>query len=147
MSWRCSAVVVVRGRQHHRRSFIVGFKSAFSMRFNVQDLRQLFWLHGMTVERDRDNRTIVIGHQQYVVDTMKRFNMVDCKLVGSPIAIDALSNCVETSTSKLPPGLVPYKSFIGSLLYASVSTRPDITVAVSHLSRYMSDPSQSHWEC
>jgi hypothetical protein len=72
--------------------------------------------------------------------------MMDCKPMGSPMTIDALSKCVETSTSKLPPGLVPYKSLIGSLLYASVSTRPDITTVVSQLSRYMSDPSQSHWE-
>jgi hypothetical protein len=41
---------------------------------------------------------------------------------------------------------VPYQSLIGSLLYASLSTRPDITMAISHLSRYMPDPSQSHWE-
>jgi hypothetical protein len=41
---------------------------------------------------------------------------------------------------------VPYQSLIGSLLYASVITRPDITMVVSHLSRYVSDPSQSHWE-
>jgi hypothetical protein len=72
--------------------------------------------------------------------------MMDCKPVGSPMAVDALSNCVQTSTSKLPPGLVPYQSLIGSLLYTSVSTRPDITMAVSHISRYMSDPSQSHLE-
>jgi hypothetical protein len=72
--------------------------------------------------------------------------MIDCKLVRSPTAVDALSNCVETSTSKLPPGLVPYQNLIGSLLYASVSTRPDITMALSHVSRYMSDPSQSHKE-
>jgi hypothetical protein len=76
----------------------------------------------------------------------ERFNMLDCKPVGSPMAVDALSNCVETSTSKLPPGLVPYQSLFGILLYTSVSTRPDITMVVSHLSRYMSDPSQSHWE-
>jgi hypothetical protein len=41
---------------------------------------------------------------------------------------------------------VPYQSLIGSLLYASVSKRPDITIGVRHLSKYMSDPSQSHWE-
>jgi hypothetical protein len=88
----------------------------------------------------------MIGQQQYLLDVLERFNMVDCKPVGSPMEVDALSNCVETSTSKLPPGLVPYQSLIGSLLYASVSTRLDIAMAVSHLSRFMSDPSQSLWE-
>jgi hypothetical protein len=73
--------------------------------------------------------------------------MGDCKRVRSPMAVDALSNCVEeTPASKLPPGSLPYKSLIGSLLCASVSTRPDITMPVSHLSMYISDPSQSHWE-
>jgi hypothetical protein len=70
--------------------------------------------------------------------------MMDCKAVGSPMAVDALINCVETSTSKLPPGLVPYQILIGSLLYASVRTRPDITMAGSHNSRHMADASQSH---
>jgi hypothetical protein len=127
-------------------SFIVGFKLAFSEGLNVQDLGAVSWLLGMTMERDRGNRIIRIGQQQYVLDMMKRFNMMDCKPVGSPMVVDALSNCVETSKSKLPPGLVPYQSLIGSLLYASVSTRSDITMVVSHLSRYMSDPSQSHWK-
>jgi hypothetical protein len=128
-------------------SFIVRFKSAFGVRTLVQDLGSMSWLLGMTVERDRGNRIIKIRQHQYVLDMLERFNMVDCKPVGSPMAVDALSNCVETSTSKLLPGLVPYQSLIGSLLYASVGTRPDITMAViSHLSRYMYDPSHSHWE-
>jgi hypothetical protein len=114
-------------------SFIVGFKSAFGERFNVQNLGPVSWLLGVTVERDRGSRTIRIGQQQYVLDMLERFNMVDYKPVGSPMAVDALSNCVETSTSKLPPGLVPYHSLIGSLLYASASTRPDITLAASQL--------------
>jgi hypothetical protein len=66
------------------------------------------WLLGMRVERYRGNRFIRIGQQQYVLDMLERFNMMDCKPVGSPMAVDALSNCVETSTSKLPPGLMPY---------------------------------------
>jgi hypothetical protein len=47
-------------------SFIVGFKSAFGERFNVQDLAPVSWLLGMTVERDRGNRIIRIEQQQYV---------------------------------------------------------------------------------
>jgi hypothetical protein len=42
-------------------SFIVVFKSAFGMRFNVQDMGPLFWLLGMTLERDRGHRIRRIG--------------------------------------------------------------------------------------
>jgi hypothetical protein len=48
-------------------SFIVGFKSVFGTRFNVQDLCLISWLLGMTVERDPGNRIIKIGLQQYVL--------------------------------------------------------------------------------
>jgi hypothetical protein len=40
--------------------FIFGFKSAFGMRFIVQDLGPVSWLLGMTVERDGSNRIIKI---------------------------------------------------------------------------------------
>jgi hypothetical protein len=60
-------------------SFIVGLKSAFVMRFNMQGQSPVYWLLGMTMEHDRGNRIITIGQQQYLLDMLKRFNMVDCK--------------------------------------------------------------------
>jgi hypothetical protein len=41
---------------------------------------------------------------------------------------------------------VPYSSTVGSLMYAMVCTRPDITHAVGVVSRYMNDPGKEHWE-
>jgi hypothetical protein len=41
---------------------------------------------------------------------------------------------------------VPYREAIGSLMYASVATRPDITYAVSALSRFLDNPGDIHWE-
>jgi hypothetical protein len=40
---------------------------------------------------------------------------------------------------------VPYASAVGSLMYAMVCTRPDISHAVGYLSRYMSKPGKEHW--
>jgi hypothetical protein len=40
---------------------------------------------------------------------------------------------------------VPYASAIGSIMYAMISTRLDVSYALSVTSRYQSDPSESHW--
>ena len=41
---------------------------------------------------------------------------------------------------------VPYSSAIGSLMYATVCTRPDIAHAVGVVSRYMMNPGRDHWQ-
>ena len=41
---------------------------------------------------------------------------------------------------------VPYASLVGSLMYAMVCTQPDISQAVSMVSRYMHDPGKGHWQ-
>jgi hypothetical protein len=40
----------------------------------------------------------------------------------------------------------PYREAIGSLMYAAVATRPDITFAVSALSQFLRNPGSTHWE-
>ena len=40
---------------------------------------------------------------------------------------------------------VTYASAIGSIMYAMISTRPDVSYALSVTSRYQSDPGESHW--
>jgi hypothetical protein len=41
---------------------------------------------------------------------------------------------------------VPYSSTIGTLMYAMVCTRPDISHTVGVVSRYMNNPGKEHWE-
>ena len=41
---------------------------------------------------------------------------------------------------------MPYASMIGSLMYAMVCTRLDITQAVGVVSKYMSNPGKQHCE-
>ncbi|KAG8480151.1 hypothetical protein CXB51_024883 [Gossypium anomalum] len=41
---------------------------------------------------------------------------------------------------------VPYANAVGSLMYAMVCMRPDISQAVGVVSRYMHDPRKGHWQ-
>jgi hypothetical protein len=40
---------------------------------------------------------------------------------------------------------VPYKSAVGSLMYAMVATRADLTFAISTVSQHMATPGWTHW--
>ncbi|XP_047267419.1 secreted RxLR effector protein 161-like [Capsicum annuum] len=40
---------------------------------------------------------------------------------------------------------IPYSSAVGSLMYAMLSTKPDICFAVGMVSRFQSNPGQEHW--
>ena len=40
---------------------------------------------------------------------------------------------------------IPYASAVGSIMYAMLCTRPDISCALSLTSRYQSDPGEAHW--
>ncbi|XP_050528036.1 uncharacterized protein LOC126898131 [Daktulosphaira vitifoliae] len=47
---------------------------------------------------------------------------------------------------KLLTEFIPYREAVGSLLYLSTISRPDISIAVNYLSRYCNKPMQSHWK-
>ena len=40
---------------------------------------------------------------------------------------------------------IPYASAVGCLMCAMVLTRPDLSYAVSVVSRYMANPGKEHW--
>lgn len=68
--------------------------------------------------------------------------MTSCKAVSTPMALGHQ----ETADSELLDTEVPYQRLVGSLLYLSVCTRPDIAMPVSYLSSFMSKPTRQHWE-
>ena len=39
----------------------------------------------------------------------------------------------------------PYRELLGSIMYAQIATRPDLSHAVSTLSKFASNPGRVHW--
>jgi hypothetical protein len=73
--------------------------------------------------------------------------MTECKSNKTPEEAEKLSanDCPTTEEEKEQMKLKPYESIVGSLLYAAISTRPDISHAVNMVSRFMKNPGEKHW--
>ena len=56
-----------------------------------------------------------------------------------------MTQCPATADDKEEMSNIPYASAIGSIMYAMLSTRPDVALALSLTSRFQSNPGMEHW--
>ena len=61
---------------------------------------------------------------------------------GLPLSV---SQCPSTREQRDKMSGIPYASAIGSIMYAVVCTRPDVSYALSMTSRFQKDPGEDHW--
>ena len=73
---------------------------------------------------------------------LKMFKLEDAKPVSTP-ADPNVKLCKDDGVSKAVDSTT-YQSIVGSVLYASIATRPDISQAVAVVSKYSSNPSEAH---
>lgn len=120
------------------------FKADISAQFKMRDLGPVQQFLGMTVTRDRKNRTLTLTSTKHIDDVLGRFNMIDAKPHTTPLPPKCvLREC--TDNNELLPADVPYRGLVGSLLYIAMWTRPDIAFAVSQVARFQQKPSNNHW--
>lgn len=120
-------------------SVLSSVKAELGSRFNMKDLGPLTHCLGMAVNQDLEAGTIHINQRQYTLDVLRRFGMSDCK--SSPIPMAAHTKLLRGGA---PDKSFPYPELIGSLLYLSGWTRPDIAFSVNYLSRFLSCHDASH---
>jgi hypothetical protein len=74
--------------------------------------------------------------------------MHDAKPVSTPIAPHfrlSAEQCASTVEDVEYMSKVPYSCAVGSLMYAMVCSRSDLSYATSLVSRYMYNPGKEHW--
>jgi transposase InsO family protein len=120
-------------------------KEALSRRFQMSDLGAVSYYLGMTITRDRSNRTLRLGQRSYITRMIRDFGMELSKEAPTPMDT-ASSNLVPAPKdySASPQDIKEYQRLIGSLMYAMLGSRPDIAFAVSMVSRFASNPMPEH---
>ena len=122
--------------------FILNFKKNVSSRFQFEDLGPASWLLGCMIERDLLNRIPTIDLGQYITHILEEFDMTTAKVAGTSMAAKPSKD--PSTDEPLDKTIFPFEKLIGKLLYCSNCTRPDINMAVNHLSRYMTSAIVRH---
>ena len=93
---------------------------------------------GMEVWQNVDR--ISLGQGKYAVDILKRFRMMDCKAMTTPMASNL--KILSDASSEMVDATM-YRQMIGSLMYLT-NTRPDMYFAVNTLSQFLTDLRHVH---
>jgi len=112
-------------------------KSILGKQFDMKDLGDLKYILGILVERDDSG--LYLSQSTYIDKILKTFKMEKCKPMHTPAlppsGIQSEPLPVDNS----------YKQAVGSLLYLSTRTRPDLAFAVGAVARQMHNPTMEDW--
>jgi hypothetical protein len=128
---------------------IAKYKRKLNACYALNDLSPISWLLGIKITCNRNACTILRSQTAYIESILARFSLTDAKAYSTPMVLSATYGKADSPSSPADATCmrkVPYREAIGSLMYASVATCPNITFAISTLSQFLENPGEVHWE-
>ena len=116
-------------------------KGWLSEAFKMVDLGSLKLFLGMQIDRNRGEKTMVVGQERYIAKVLERCNMESCH--GCKTPMDTKLVLTKPGEDKIS-GALEYQSLVSSLMYAMLGTRPDLAYAVLTLSKFNSESAEEH---
>jgi hypothetical protein len=89
-----------------------------------------------------------VSQSTYLDKVLKRFRMESSRKGSLPVVKGISLRVTQSPATRMEKSVmpsIPYASAIGSIMYAMLSTRPDVALALSLTRRYQSNPGMSHW--
>ena len=121
-------------------------KLLLSGEFEMKDLGNAKQILGMEITRDRTLRRIYLTQKGYLEKELDRFGFEDVKPVMTSLSQQfRLKACDEKSEEdRAYMDKIPYANLVGSLIYAMVCTRSNLSYAVSMVSRFLANLCKEH---
>jgi hypothetical protein len=123
-------------------------KASLRKSFSMKDLGEASYILGIKIYRDRSKCLIGLSQSTYIDKVLNRFNMNESKKGLIPMSHGVTlsdTQCASTPDEQERMSRVSYASAIGSIMYAMICMRLDVSYALSVTSRYQSNPCDAHW--
>ncbi|XP_073967102.1 uncharacterized protein [Choristoneura fumiferana] len=121
---------------------ICRFKDELKKEFDLKDYGKVKYFLGIDIKKNENG--ITLSQEGYVKTILEKFCLSNCNSCKTPSELSDIFSS-ETKKDKVEEKW-PYRELIGSLMYLSVATRPDITNTVVKLAQFVSNPNLSHWK-
>ena len=114
-------------------------KNSLKSAFKMKDLGPISFFLGMRILQYPHR--IEIDQTEYLTKVLHRFGMYECKPRSTPSEVNPAA--FDASDSEKPNN--NYRQVVGSLIYAMVCSRPDLSWVVTKLSQSLSKPRKGDW--
>eukprot|EP00268_Persea_americana_P061888 TRINITY_DN7879_c0_g3_i1.p1 TRINITY_DN7879_c0_g3~~TRINITY_DN7879_c0_g3_i1.p1 ORF type:complete len:114 (+),score=10.61 TRINITY_DN7879_c0_g3_i1:835-1176(+) len=113
----------------------------------MKDMGEASYVIGIEIFYDQSLGVLGLFQKAYIDKVLERFDMMTCS--SSPVPLYKgdkldLTQCPQNELECNEMEKYPYAPLVGSLMYAQVCTRPDISHAVGMLDRFQSNPGIAH---
>jgi len=122
---------------------INNLKTALTTKFSMTNLGPVAYYLGMSVTRDRGNRILRLNQRSYLEEAIRAANMWDKPAQLTPMSTERLEPAPDGYISNFT---TEYQTYVGTLMYSMLGTRPDIAYSVACVSRYASNPTPAHMQ-
>lgn len=122
-------------------------KESIGKLLSVSDLGACSFFLGVKMEKRPEG--LFLSQSAYATRILDAAKMSDCKPTSTPLPLAHplyRERKPATDDERRDMSSVPYRSVLGSLIYLSTRTRPDIATAVSLLGKYQADPTPTDWK-
>ncbi|CAI5734626.1 unnamed protein product [Peronospora farinosa] len=113
-----------------------------SEHFTVKSLGAARFILGMEVNYSQEKGELVLKQSQFIMKVVSKFKQNEAYAVRNPIC--AGQDLTPDESHPVVKDITSYRKLVGSLLYITNATRPDISYAMSVLSQYLDQPRQMH---
>ena len=122
---------------------MIKLKGELHEKFQMTELGEMKEILGIRIERNREQGTLTMSQGHYIHIILVWFNMSNVHSVSMPLHKTIKLNSSLDLTG--PMTEVPYTKAIGSLMYVTLSTWPDLAFAIQHLSQFIMSYGAEHW--
>ena len=125
-------------------------KENMNTRYSMKDLGNVDEILGCQVHVDHHKGIVTMNQRKYTTGILTKFlgsheqtwldTPADNKIILTP-DMGPIDDAEKEAMRN-----IPYREVIGSLLWLSLGTRPDITYAVSQVAKFSANPGPEHWK-